>query len=131
MLTNLLLILVSSIFVNNFLLSRFLGECPFLGVSKQVETATGMSVAVVFVMTMTAAITYLINYYILVPFGLEYLQIIAFIVVIASLVQFVEMVIKRQAQHFIKPLASICHLLPPTALFWVWRFSTCKIHITL
>ncbi|MDI6601122.1 MAG: electron transport complex subunit RsxA [Thermoanaerobacteraceae bacterium] len=95
MLTNLLLILVSSIFVNNFLLSRFLGECPFLGVSKQVETATGMSIAVIFVMTMTAAITYLINNYILVPFGLEYLQIIAFIVVIASLVQFVEMVIKK------------------------------------
>ncbi len=92
---HLLILLVSSIFVDNYLLSRFLGECPFLGVSKKVETAMGMSVAVIFVMTMTGVISYVVQTYILVPLGLEYLQIIAFIVIIATLVQFTEMVIKK------------------------------------
>jgi electron transport complex protein RnfA len=92
---HLLILLVSSIFVDNYLLSRFLGECPFLGVSKKVETAMGMSVAVIFVMTMTGVISYVVQTYILVPLKLEYLQIIAFIVIIATLVQFTEMVIKK------------------------------------
>lgn len=95
MLGHLLILLVSSIFVDNYLLSRFLGECPFLGVSKQVETAMGMSVAVIFVMTMTGVISYITQIYILQPRDLEYLQIIAFIVIIATLVQFTEMVIKK------------------------------------
>lgn len=92
---NLMLILVSSILVNNFVLARFLGICPFLGVSKQVETATGMGVAVTFVMAMASAITYLLQYYVLERFGLQYLQTIAFILVIATLVQLVEMIIQK------------------------------------
>lgn len=92
---NILLILVSGIFVQNFIFSRFLGICPFLGVSKQLETAVGMGVAVTFVMTIASAITYMVQYVILVPLGLEYLQTIAFILVIAALVQFVEMVIQK------------------------------------
>ncbi len=88
-------ILVSSILVNNFVLNRFLGICPFLGVSKQVETAFGMGMAVTFVMTLAGIITYLIQYYILEVFGIGYLQTISFILVIASLVQFVEIVLQK------------------------------------
>lgn len=91
----LLLILVSAVFVNNFVLARFLGICPFLGVSKKVETALGMGMAVTFVMTVATVVTWFIQYFILVPFGIEYLQTIAFILVIASLVQLVEMVIQK------------------------------------
>ncbi len=88
-------ILVSSILVNNFVLSRFLGVCPFLGVSKQVDTSIGMGMAVTFVMTIAGVITYMVQYFILVPLHLEYLQIVAFILVIASLVQFVEIVLQK------------------------------------
>ena len=91
----LLLILVSAVFVNNFVLARFLGICPFLGVSKKVETALGMGMAVTFVMTVATVVTWFIQYFVLVPFGIEYLQTIAFILVIASLVQLVEMVIQK------------------------------------
>ena len=77
----------------NFLLVRFLGICPFLCVSKKVETALGMGMAVIFVMTVASVVTWFIQYFILIPFGIEYLQTIAFILVIASLVQLVEMVI--------------------------------------
>ncbi|MEA1974346.1 MAG: electron transport complex subunit RsxA [Bacillota bacterium] len=92
---NIFVILVSSILVNNFVLSRFLGVCPFLGVSKQVDTAIGMGLAVTFVMTLAGVITYLVQYYILEKFHLEYLQIVAFILIIASLVQFVEIVLQK------------------------------------
>ncbi len=88
-------ILVSAILVNNFVLSRFLGICPFLGVSKQVETAFGMGMAVTFVMTLAGIITYFVQKAILVPLGIEYLQTVAFILVIASLVQFVEIVLQK------------------------------------
>ncbi|NOY14216.1 MAG: electron transport complex subunit RsxA [Deltaproteobacteria bacterium] len=91
----LLLILISAVFVNNFVLARFLGICPFLGVSKKVETALGMGMAVVFVMTVASVVTWFIQYLVLIPFGIEYLQTIAFILVIASLVQLVEMVIQK------------------------------------
>jgi len=91
----LFVILVSAILVNNFVLSRFLGICPFLGVSKQVETAAGMGMAVTFVMTLAGIFTWVIQYTILEPLGLEYLQTIAFILVIASLVQFVEIVLQK------------------------------------
>ena len=93
--TELVLILVGAIFVNNFVLARFLGICPFLGVSKKVETALGMGMAVTFVMTIAAVVTWFVQYFILLPFGLEYLQTIAFILVIASLVQLVEMVVQK------------------------------------
>lgn len=91
----LFIILVSSILVNNFVLSRFLGICPFLGVSKQVETATGMGMAVTFVITLAGLITWAVQKFILVKLGLEFLQIVAFILVIASLVQFVEIVLQK------------------------------------
>jgi len=89
----LFIILLSAILVNNFVLSRFLGICPFLGVSKQVETEVGMGDAVTFVMVLASAIPYVIQYAVLEPFGLGYLQTIAFILLIDLLVQFVEMVI--------------------------------------
>ncbi|NIQ92848.1 MAG: electron transport complex subunit RsxA [Desulfuromonadales bacterium] len=93
----LLLILVSAIFVNNFVLARFLGICPFLGVSKKVDTALGMGMAVTFVMTMASVVTWFVQYFILNRFGIEYLQTIAFILIIASLVQLVEMVVQKTA----------------------------------
>jgi electron transport complex protein RnfA len=91
----LLVILISAVFVNNFVLARFLGICPFLGVSKKVETAIGMGMAVIFVLTVASVVTWFIQYLVLIPFGIEYLQTIAFILVIASLVQLVEMVIQK------------------------------------
>ena len=89
------MIIISAIFVNNILLSQFLGICPFLGVSNKLSTATGMSGAVCFVITLATIVTYLINKYLLLPFGLECLQTIAFILVIAALVQIVEIVLKK------------------------------------
>jgi len=94
---SLFVILVSSILVNNFVLSRFLGICPFLGVSKKVETAFGMGMAVTFVMTLAGIMTYFVQKAILIPFGIEYLQTVAFILVIASLVQFVEIVLQKMS----------------------------------
>lgn len=90
-----LLIFVSAIFVNNIVLSQFLGICPFLGVSKKVETALGMSAAVAFVMTLATIVTYVLQKFVLDAFGLAYLQTIAFILVIAALVQMVEIVMKK------------------------------------
>ena len=89
------MIIISAIFVNNILLSQLLGICPFLGVSNKLSTATGMSGAVCFVITLATIVTYLINKYLLLPFGLEFLQTIAFILVIAALVQIVEIVLKK------------------------------------
>ena len=89
------LIFVSAIFVNNILLAQFLGICPFLGVSNKLSTATGMSGAVCFVITLATVVTYLLNHYLLVPFGLQFLQTISFILVIAALVQMVEIVLKK------------------------------------
>ena len=91
----LLMIAVGSALVNNVVLSQFLGLCPFLGVSKKMDTAAGMGAAVTFVITIASAITYPIYYFILVPLGLAYLETIAFILIIAALVQFVEMVLKK------------------------------------
>jgi electron transport complex protein RnfA len=92
---SLFVILISAILVNNFVLSRFLGICPFLGVSKKVDTSLGMGMAVTFVMTMAGIITYFVNVLILEKLGIEYLQTIAFILVIASLVQLVEIVLQK------------------------------------
>jgi electron transport complex protein RnfA len=94
--TDYLLIIFGSIFINNFITSRFLGICPFLGVSKQVETATGMGMAVTFVMALASGMTYWVQK-VLVAFKIEFLQTITFILVIAVLVQFVEMVIKKSS----------------------------------
>ena len=90
-----LMIMISAIFINNFVVVQFLGICPFLGVSKDFKSALGMGLAVTFVMTLTCLITYPIYTLILVPLGLEYLEIIVFIFVIASLVQMIEMALKR------------------------------------
>ncbi len=92
---NPLQIIISTVFVNNYVFSQFLGICPFLGVSSKVETASGMSIAVAFVITLSSIITYAIHHLILAPLNIEFLQTIVFILVIASLVQFVEMVIKK------------------------------------
>jgi len=94
-LQGLFLILLSTILINNFVVSRFLGICPFLGVSKRVSTALGMGAAVTFVMALASLITYIVQYSILEPLGLQYMQTIAFILVIAALVQFVEMIIRK------------------------------------
>ncbi len=88
-------LLVTTIFVQNILLAQFLGNCPFLGTSKKMETAIGMAMAVVFVLVMAGVITWMIYYWLLVPYKLEFLRTIAFILVIASLVQFVEMFLKK------------------------------------
>ena len=90
-----LLIIVSAIFVNNIVLAQFLGICPYLGVSNKLSTATGMSAAVCFVITLATMVTYLLNKYLLLPFDLEFLQTISFILVIAALVQMVEIVLKK------------------------------------
>ncbi|MCD7748912.1 MAG: electron transport complex subunit RsxA [Oscillospiraceae bacterium] len=95
MLASLVSISLGAILVNNFIFSQFLGLCPFLGVSNKMSTATGMSVAVIFVMTMASAICWIINEYLLIPLGLEFMQTVAYILVIAVLVQFVEMFLKK------------------------------------
>lgn len=86
---------ISAILVNNILLAQYLGQCPFMGTSKKMETAVGMGMAVIFVLVMAGLITWLIDTYVLKTFGIEYLRTIAFILVIASLVQFVEMFLKK------------------------------------
>lgn len=100
----LIALFVSSVLVNNILLARFLGCCPFLGVSSQLETAKGMGVAVVFVTTFAAIMTWLAYNFILVPLGLEYLYTLAFILIIAALVQFVETVLKKMMPGLYKSL---------------------------
>ena len=92
---HLFLLFVGAALVNNIVLSRFLGICPFMGVSKSTETAVGMSLSVAFVMTISSIISFLIDKYVLVPLSIEYLRTIVFILIIASLVQFVEMVIEK------------------------------------
>ncbi|MDT8308974.1 MAG: electron transport complex subunit RsxA [Bacteroidales bacterium] len=90
-----IIIIIGAIFVNNIVLAQFLGICPFLGVSSKVTTATGMSGAVLFVMTLATIVTWLIQQYILIPFNLGFLQTISYILVIASLVQMVEIILKK------------------------------------
>lgn len=90
-----LLIFISAIFVNNIVLSQFLGICPFLGVSKKIDTSIGMGVAVAFVLTLATLVTFLVQKFVLDPFGLGYLQTLAFILVIAALVQMVEIILKK------------------------------------
>ena len=93
--TSILSISLSAILINNFIMSQFLGCCPFFGVSKKIDTAVGMGMAVTFVMGLASAVTWLINTFVLVPLGLNYMQTVAFILVIATLVQFVEMFLMK------------------------------------
>ena len=93
--TNLLSITLGAILVNNFIFSQFLGCCPFLGVSKKVDTAVGMGIAVTFVMGLASAVCFVVNKFILIPLDLAYMQTVAFILVIAALVQFIEMFLQK------------------------------------
>jgi len=99
-----LIIIVSAIFVNNIVLSQFLGICPFLGVSNKLSTAVGMSGAVCFVITLATVVTYLLQYYVLVPCGIEFMQTISYILVIAALVQMVEIVLKKASPSLYQAL---------------------------
>ncbi len=101
---NLILIFIAAAVVNNFVLAYFLGICPFLGVSGKTSSAVGMGFAVTFVMTITAVVTWLIKHYFLVPFGLPFLEYVAYILVIASLVQFVEMFLKKSVPPLYRAL---------------------------
>ena len=102
--TKYVLIVISAVLVNNFVLTRFLGICPFLGVSKRVKTSLGMSGAVLFVMTMASIVTWLVYMYILIPLNLGYLQTVSFILVIASLVQLVELALQKISPGLYKAL---------------------------
>jgi electron transport complex protein RnfA len=99
-----LIIIIGAIFVNNIVLAQFLGICPFLGVSSKVSTSAGMSVAVVFVMTLATIVTYMIQILILIPLKIEFLRTVAFILVIASLVQMVELILKKVSQPLYQAL---------------------------
>lgn len=99
-----ILIIISAVFINNIVLARFLGICPFLGVSKNLSTAVGMGGAVVFVMTIATIFTYLIYHYVLIPFSIGYLQTVAYILVIAFLVQVVEIILKKTAPELYQAL---------------------------
>ncbi len=103
-LTQIFALAIAAIFVQNFVLARFLGLCPYIGVSKKLDSALGMGMAVIFVMTMASTFTWLIHNYLLVPLNIEFLQTIAFILTIASLVQLVEMVIQKMAPALYKAL---------------------------
>lgn len=98
------LIFVGSVLVNNFVLARFLGICPFLGVSKEIETALGMGMATTFVLVLSGAATWLLQTYVLAPFGLPFLQNVAFILIIASLVQLVEMFLQKTSPGLYRAL---------------------------
>lgn len=97
-------LVIGAIFINNILLAKFLGNCPFLGVSKKMDTAVGMAAAVVFVLTLAGVITWVVNRYLLVPYGIEYIRTLAFILVIAALVQFVEIFLRKTIPVLYKAL---------------------------
>ena len=109
-----IVIILSAVFVNNYVLQQFLGICPFLGVSKKLDQATGMSIAVIFVMLLATAVTYPIQFFILNPKGLGYMQTIAFILVIATLVQFVEMFMKKAMPSLYSALGIFLPLITTT-----------------
>ena len=108
---NLILLVLAGIFVNNYVMSQFLGICPFLGVSKKVDTAAGMGMAVIFVMALAAAAAWLVYNLILVPLNITFLYNIAFILLIASLVQFVEMFLKKSILKMISGIRRFCALI--------------------
>lgn len=97
-------LIIAAVFINNILLAKFLGNCPFLGVSKKMDTAIGMGAAVVFVLTLAGAITWIVEKAILAPLGLEYIRTLAFILVIATLVQFVELFLRKSIPTLYKSL---------------------------
>ena len=104
MLNDYFALIIGAIFINNILLAKFLGNCPFLGVSKKMETAIGMSAAGVFVMTLAGLITWMVDTWVLQPLGIQYIQTLAFILVIATLVQFVELFLRKSIPALYKSL---------------------------
>jgi electron transport complex protein RnfA len=123
------LILVSTILVNNFVLVKFLGLCPFMGVSRKLETATGMSLATTFVLTLSSISSYLVDEYLLVPLGLEYLRTISFILVIAAVVQFTEMVVHKTSPLLYQVLGIFLPLITTNcAVLGVALLNTQKEH---
>ena len=108
---NLFLIVITAIFVNNIVLAQFLGICPFLGVSKKMDTASGMGMAVTAVLVVATLVTFIIQKYVLVAFGLEYLQTIVFILVIASLVQMIEIILKHSMPSLYQALGVLLPLI--------------------
>ena len=114
--------LSSAIFVNNVVLAQFLGICPFLGVSSKVETSLGMGAAVTFVMALTSVVAWSIQTYVLVPLGIEYMQTIVFILVIAALVQMVEIMLKKVSPSLYQALGIFLPLIRRTVPCWAWRF---------
>ncbi len=120
-------IFITAALINNFVLSQFLGICPFVGVSGKLSSATSMGMATTFVMAMAAMVTYLIQHHILEPLGLGYLQTVAFILVIASLVQFVEMVIKKVSKPLYRALGIFLPLITTNcAIMGLCLFSVMK-----
>jgi electron transport complex protein RnfA len=127
--TEYLLILVGTVLVNNFVLVQFLGLCPFMSVSRKVETATGMSLATTFVLTLSSICSYLVNEYLLIPLDIEYLRIIAFILVIAAVVQFTEMVVHKTSPLLYQVLGIFLPLITTNcAVLGVALLNTQKQH---
>ena len=122
MLVKLAAIFFSMILVNNYVLVKFYGICPFLGVSKKLDSAVGMSGAVIFVMFMATAVTFPLQIFVLNPAGLSYLQTIVFILVIAVLVQFIEIFLKKYVVALYNSLGVYLPLITPTAAFWLSPF---------
>lgn len=126
MFKTLFLVLISTALINNVVLSQFLGICPFLGVSRSVKTAAGMGGAVIFVITISSAVTNLLYTGIIQKLGLDYLKTIVFILVIAAIVQFIEMFLKNLCRSFIRLSACICRLSPQTAQCSAFRSPMCR-----
>jgi len=130
--TEYLLILVSTVLVNNFVLVQFLGLCPFMSVSRKVETATGMALATTFVLTLSSVSSYLVNEYVLLPLELEYLRLIAFILVIAAVVQFTEMIVHKTSPLLYQVLGIFLPLITTNcAVLGVALLNTQKQHTFL
>ena len=121
------LILIGTILVNNFVLVKFLGLCPFMGVSRKLETAMGMGLATTFVLTLSSICAYLADEYLLAPLGLEYLRTIAFILVIAVVVQFTEMVVHKTSPLLYQVLGIYLPLITTNCAVLGWRCSTCRL----
>ena len=119
-------IALNAILAENFILVKFLGICPFMGVSKRSSTALGMGIAVIFVMGIASAATWAVNAFVLVPLNLAYMQTLVFILVIAALVQLVEMFRRNLFRPCIRRWAFICPSSPPTAPCLAWRCSTSR-----
>lgn len=127
--TDYLLLLISTVFVNNFVLVKFLGLCPFMGVSSRTETAIGMSFATTFVLTLASVLSYLLNTYLLVPLNIEYLTTMAFILVIAVVVQFTEMVVQKTSANLYRLLGIFLPLITTNcAVLGVALLNTIEQH---